>query len=132
GRYTPSPSQATIANAMDVGAPSNFERLERLPDPPGQLLAVERVDDDAIRARIRAEHKRSGYALCPHSATAVEAWERLDPARKAERVWIAAATAHPYKFADVVEPLIGETLAPPAALAEILGRTSGARRIPAT
>ena len=132
GDYRPLPSQATIANAMDVGAPSNFERLERLPDPLRQLLSVERVDDDAIRARIAAEHARSFYVLCPHSATAVEAWERLDPARRAERVWIAAATAHPYKFADVVEPLIGETLAPPPALAGILGRGARVRRIPAT
>jgi threonine synthase len=132
GAYAPHPSEATIANAMDVGAPSNFERLALRPEPRGELLAVERVDDDAIRARIRREHERSGYVLCPHSATAVEAWERLDPARQGERVWIAAATAHPYKFADVVEPLIGETLTPPPALAAILGRPAQASPIPAT
>ena len=131
GSFVPHPSQATIANAMDVGAPSNFERLARLPDPLHQL-AVERVDDDAIRARIRAEHARSGYVLCPHTATAVEAWERLDPGRKAERSWIAAATAHPYKFADVVEPLLGERLPPPPALAAILDRPARVRPIPAT
>jgi threonine synthase len=129
GAYTPAPSLTTIANAMDVGAPSNFERLERLPDPAHQI-EVERVDDDAIRARIASEYARSNYVLCPHTATAVEAWERLDPARQAERIWIAAATAHPYKFADVVEPLIGETLAPPPALAAILGRDAHARPIP--
>ncbi|MBV9882118.1 MAG: threonine synthase [Sphingomonadaceae bacterium] len=132
GAYLPAPSLATIANAMDVGAPSNFERLALLPEPRGQLLVVERVDDDAIRDRIRREHDRSGYVLCPHSATAVEAWERLDPELQSERVWIAAATAHPYKFADVVEPLIGETLTPPPALAAILDREARVRRIPAT
>jgi threonine synthase len=131
GAYTPVPSQTTIANAMDVGAPSNFERLNRLPDPVHQLT-VERVDDDAIRRRIRLEYARSNYVLCPHTATAVEAWERLAPARRAERTWIAAATAHPYKFAEVVEPLIGETLSPPPALAAILGRGAHASRIPAT
>jgi threonine synthase len=131
GPYTPAPSLTTIANAMDVGAPSNFERLEQLPDAVHQIQ-VERVDDDAIRARIAAEYARSNYVLCPHSATAVEAWERLDPARQSERIWIAAATAHPYKFADVVEPLIGETLTPPPALAAILGREAHATRIPAT
>jgi threonine synthase len=132
GPYTPAPSLTTIANAMDVGAPSNFERLERLPDPVHQLAGVERVDDDAIRARITEEYARSNYVLCPHTATAVEAWERLAPARQAERVWVAAATAHPYKFADVVEPLIGETLSPPPALEAILGRDAHATRIPAT
>jgi len=131
GPYRPAPSLTTIANAMDVGSPSNFERLERLPDAVHQI-AVERVDDDAIRARIAAEYARSNYVLCPHSATAVEAWERLDPARRAERLWICAATAHPYKFADVVEPLIGETLTPPPALAAILGREAHATRIAAT
>ena len=131
GTYAPSPSLATIANAMDVGAPSNFERLAKLHDPLGQL-DVERVDDDAIRSRVRLEHARSGYVLCPHTATAVEAWERLAPDRQAERVWVAAATAHPYKFADVVEPLIGETVPPPPALAAILGREDRATRIPAT
>jgi threonine synthase len=131
GAYAPAPSLTTIANAMDVGAPSNFERLDRLPDAVNQI-EVERVDDDAIRNRIGLEYARSNYVLCPHSATAVEAWERLDPARQAERPWLAAATAHPYKFADVVEPLIGETLTPPPALAAILGRAAHARRIPAT
>jgi threonine synthase len=131
GAYTPAPSLTTIANAMDVGAPSNFERLDRLPDAVNQI-EVERVDDAAIRNRIALEYARSNYVLCPHTATAVEAWERLDPARQAERPWIAAATAHPYKFADVVEPLIGETLTPPPALAAILGRAAHARRIPAT
>jgi threonine synthase len=132
GAYAPLPSQPTIANAMDVGAPSNFERLAMLPDPLRQLAAVERVDDDAIRTRISLEYERSNYVLCPHSATAAEAWERLDPARRTERPWIVAATAHPYKFADVVEPLIGETLTPPPALAAILGRAAHARPIPAT
>jgi threonine synthase len=61
----------------------------------------------------------------------VEAHARLDPKVREERVWIAAATAHPFKFADVVEPLIGETLTPPPALAAILGRSAKVRRVPA-
>ena len=130
GRYAPAPSLRTIANAMDVGAPSNFERLARLPDPAAQI-EVERVEDETIRARIVAEHERTGYVWCPHSATAAEAYARLDESRRRERVWIAAATAHPYKFADVVEPLIGETLSPPPALAAILDREATAMPIAA-
>ncbi len=123
GQYQPRPALATIANAMDVGAPSNFERLAALPE---DLAAVEvaSVDDDTIRARIKRDHRETGYIWCPHSATAAEAFARLDPARRAERPWIACATAHPYKFAEIVEPLIGETLAPPPALAAILGRSA--------
>jgi threonine synthase len=129
--FAPRPSLATIANAMDVGAPSNFERLARLPEPASQVEVVS-VGDEAIRARIAAEHRRTGYVWCPHSAVAAEAYARLDPARRAERTWIAAATAHPFKFAEVVEPLVGATLPPPPALASILGREARKKRIPAT
>ncbi|WP_417496265.1 threonine synthase [Maricaulis sp.] len=120
GQYTARQSIATLANAMDVGAPSNFERLSGF----GVDLVedVVRVDDAAIRQRIRSTHAGSGYIACPHTATALEAYARLTPEQRAGRVWIAAATAHPYKFADAVEPLIGQTLAPPPSLADVLQR----------
>lgn len=123
GVFTPKPSVATIANAMDVGTPSNFERLAHMTPGVGDV-AVELVDDDAIRARIRAEHRASGYVWCPHSATAAEAYARMTTEQRAARSWIAAATAHPYKFADVVGPVIGHALTAPPALARILGRRS--------
>jgi threonine synthase len=131
GDYTTRPSLATIANAMDVGAPSNFERLIHLPAELREV-DVELVDDDTIRARVVDEYERSGYVWCPHSATAAEAYARMAPDRQAERPWIACATAHPYKFADVVEPLIGATIAPPPALAAILSRETRKTEIPAT
>ncbi|SDM73343.1 threonine synthase [Maricaulis salignorans] len=120
GQYTARQSIATLANAMDVGAPSNFERLSGF----GADLVedVVRVDDAAIRQRIVSTHAASGYIACPHTATALEAYARMAPARRAERVWIAAATAHPCKFADAVEPLIGQRLTPPPSLAEVLQR----------
>jgi threonine synthase len=121
GTYTPGPSIATIANAMDVGAPSNFERLIHLAEDQREVR-VEQVDDDAIRSRIRQEYDRSGYVWDPHGATAAETYARMSEAERGDRIWIAAATAHPYKFAEVVEPVIGEKIAPPPALAAILGR----------
>ena len=120
GDYAPRPSIATLANAMDVGAPSNFERLIHLP-PELRQVTVERVEDNAIEARIKADH-RAGYVWCPHSATAAEAYARLDGARKNERTWVAAATAHPFKFADIIEPLIGETVEPSPSLRALIGR----------
>ncbi len=116
---------------MDVGAPSNFERLEALADDLGEVR-VERVEDEAIRARIVADHRASGYVWCPHSATASEAWARLDAAEQQVRPWLLCATAHPYKFAEIVEPLIGATIDPPPALAAILDREAHAMPIPAT
>ena len=130
GRYEPRPSVVTIANAMDVGAPSNFERLEALGPALGEV-GVELVDDEAIRARIVAEDRASGYVWCPHSATAAEAHARLTPAQRDERPWLLCATAHPFKFAGIVEPLIGRRLAPPPALAAILDREARALPIPA-
>jgi threonine synthase len=131
GIYEPRPAVATIANAMDVGAPSNFERLAAL-HPAQAAIHVELVGDGAIRERIRAEYDASSYVWCPHSATAAEAYARLPAEQKAERVWIAAATADPYKFADLVEPLIGRSIAPAPPLAAILEREARTVRIPAT
>jgi threonine synthase len=131
GRYEPRPAIATLANAMDVGAPSNFERLAALQDRLGEV-AVALVDDDGIRARIVADARASGYVWCPHSATAAEAYARLAPEMQAARPWLLCATAHPYKFAETVAPLIGRALDPPAALAAILDRPAFALPIPAT
>lgn len=121
GDYVPRASLPTIANAMDVGAPSNFERLVALP-PALREARVELVDDAAIRSRIEAEYRASSYVWCPHSATAAEAYARLGGDERGQRPWIAAATAHPFKFRESVEPLIGAEIAPPRALAAILGR----------
>jgi len=120
-RYEPRPSIATLANAMDVGNPSNFERLIAMPEAQREVR-VELVDDDQIRARIKTDYDASGYVWCPHSATAAEAYARLSDEERNERSWIVAATAHPYKFADVIEPVIGRTVEPTPPLAAILDR----------
>ncbi|WP_439632759.1 threonine synthase [Glycocaulis sp.] len=123
GVYRPRPSVATLANAMDIGTPSNFERLDHLASDQ-RAISVELVDDDAIRARIRNDFERTGYIWCPHSAIAAEAWHRLPEAAREQRVWIAAATAHPYKFADIVEPLIGQAIEPSTPLKAVIDRPS--------
>lgn len=127
-RYEPRPSVETVANAMDVGNPSNFERVAAL-SPQAREVQVELVTDEEIKARIAAEYRASGYVWCPHSATAVEAWSRLPQPLRCGRPWIAAATAHPYKFAETVEPLIGRKVEPSPALAAILHRPARKIRI---
>lgn len=129
GRYEARPSVATLANAMDVGNPSNFERMVAL---PGELdVTVELVEDAAIEARIAEDSRRYGYTWCPHGAIASEAWHRLPEARRQERPWVAAATAHPYKFRETVEPLVGRAVEPSPALAAILGRPVRNEQVPA-
>jgi threonine synthase len=128
GTYEPRPSVATIANAMDVGAPSNFERLIALAEDDRDVT-VDLVTDEAIKARIVADHK-AGYLWCPHSAAAAEAFARMPEEARDANPWLIAATAHPYKFADVIEPLTGETITAPPALSAILSRPSHKERIP--
>jgi len=126
--YTAQPSVATIANAMDVGAPSNFERLTWL-YPDAATLRREfvsmSVDDAAIRATIRERHKRYGEIFCPHTATAIHLLERLR-AQGTEGDWSVVATAHPAKFDSIVEPLIGATVSVPPSLTALLARPAHA------
>lgn len=131
GRYEPRPAIETLANAMDVGNPSNFERLSRLLPNVGEI-GVELVTDAEIRSRITTEYRSSNYVWCPHSATAVEAWSRLPEAQRSGRPWIAAATADPFKFRETVEPLIGRKLEPSPALEAILTRPTDKVRIGAS
>jgi threonine synthase len=115
GKYVPRPSVPTLANAMDVGNPSNMERLLALyPDAAklgGQVQAYW-VDDEAIRARIRTDLQRVGEIWCPHTATAAEVHARLPAAERAAHEWVLVATAHPAKFREIVEPLAGPVPVP--------------------
>ena len=131
GDYHPKPSLATLANAMDVGAPSNFERLQYL-YPDAQILRhtlrAEAVSDDQIRAAIVHTQQQRGHIACPHTACAADVLDRLR-ARGEPGDWAAVATAHPAKFPEVVEPLVQQTIAPPPALAAMLARPSGAQSL---
>ena len=132
--YSPVASVATIANAMDVGAPSNFERLRWLYRGDDAALradfTAQSVDDTQIRDTIRERYQQHGEVFCPHTATAVKALQDLRR-HGAAGDWAVAATAHPAKFESVVEPLIGRTLEVPPALAELLARPAHADPIPA-
>jgi threonine synthase len=122
--WTPRPTLRTLATAMDVGNPSNMERLLHLAGSEAaarrEARAI-RVSDAEIRDAIRAGPARYGQAWCPHTATGVRAWETLDEEARA-RPWVIVATAHPAKFEDVVEPLIAAPVPVPPALAKLLAR----------
>ena len=125
GEWRPRPSFATLASAMDVGDPSNMERLRALHAGIEELRAAVSavsVSDDEIRARIVAGYRQFGQIWCPHTATAAEAWARLPPEARRERRWVLAATAHPAKFREIVEPLIGRTVPVPETLAKLFAR----------
>ncbi len=134
GDYAPRASVATLANAMDVGAPSNFERLRWLyRGGDAELRAAftaHGVDDAVIREVIARRFRDHGEVFCPHTATAVKVLEDLR-AQGEGGDWAVAATAHPAKFESVVEPLIGRALEVPPALAVLLARPARADPIPA-
>ena len=123
--WLPRTSVQTLASAMDVGDPSNMERLRGLLGEAHVLreqLGVFSVDDDLIEAAIRDDFRDFGFATCPHTATATHTWRSLDDETRETTDWIIVATAHPAKFETVVEPIVGTTVPIPAELAAILAR----------
>lgn len=135
GEWRPRPSIATLASAMDVGNPSNMERLRALyPQLPQLRAAVSAVSvgDAQIRERIRAGYSTYGQIWCPHTATAAEAWERLSSEQRARGRWVLVSTAHPAKFREIVEPLIGRSVPVPASLARLFARQVQCAEIDAT
>lgn len=131
--YLPKPTRATLANAMDVGAPSNFERLRHWHDSDAHLrtsLSAHAVDDATITDTIRHAPARHGVVPCPHTATGLHVLERLR-AGGDTRPWAVVATAHPAKFESIVEPLVGHVVPPPPALAETLSWPASAQRLDA-
>ena len=125
GRYEPRPSIPTVANAMDVGAPSNFERMQSLYG--GDLDALRRdvvgfaYDDRRVIEEIGRVYRTHHYLLDPHSAIAwLALQEQLAHDPKTHGVFLS--TAHPAKFREVVEPAIGERIELPQVLADAITR----------
>ena len=132
GDYRPRTGVATVANAMDIGAPSNFERLRWLWE--GDDAALRRafgagsVDDAGIRDTIARLAREHDTVVCPHTATAMHELGRLR-AGGDDRHRYVVATAHPAKFEQVVEPLVGRDVAMPPALEALLARPARAESI---
>jgi len=122
GVWEPRPSVPTLASAMDVGNPSNIERLRALHPDFDELQAqvnASNVDDIEIRATIRRDAHELGQIWCPHTATAAKVFRRL-LARGGRGDWVIVSTAHPAKFNDVVEPLVARPVEVPPSLAKLL------------
>jgi threonine synthase len=123
GDWRPRPSVATLASAMDVGNPSNMERVRALYPTIASMrehLSAQSVDDATIRRRIGEDFMQYGREWCPHTATAAEVYHRLSERERRDRPWVLVATAHPAKFNDVVEPIIGKAVEVPPSLDRLL------------
>lgn len=121
GKYTPRASVQTIANAMDVGDPSNFDRILDLYGHSHEAttgdISSYRYSDEEIRAAIKNVYLQSGYLLDPHGACAYLA---LKEGKKPNETGIFLATAHPAKFGETVEACTGIPVQIPDALAAFM------------
>jgi len=122
GKYKPRASVATIANAMDVGAPSNFARILELYNHSYKSISMDiigyRYTDEEIRETMKQVYVEENYMLDPHGAVGYRA---LKADLKAGEVGVFLETAHPAKFTDTVESVIGKgTIKLPAKLAEFM------------
>jgi len=127
--YQSKPSIATIANAMDVGDPSNLERLNHLFssfDHFKRNIKAMSVNDESIRETIMQVYKQYQYISCPHTATAFYTHRQLDA-----QPWIVVATADPCKFNGIIEPLINAQIPLASQLKQLLNMPNKIRRVSA-
>ena len=124
GKYEPRPSVSTIANAMDVGDPSNFARILDLYGHSHNAICAEisgvSYTDEDIAESMKSCRAETGYLLDPHGACAYQALK--DQLQDGE-VGVFLETAHPAKFLDTVQNITGETLEIPEKLQEFMKGT---------
>ena len=117
GKYNPRPSIATIANAMDVGDPSNFARILDLYGKSHDAIVGDisgcTYTDEQIADTMRNVYAEKGYILDPHGAVAYRA---LDEYLQPGETGIFLETAHPAKFKETVDSIIDGSVKIPARL----------------
>lgn len=124
GEYCPRPSVATIANAMDVGDPSNFARVLALYNGSHADISAEisgaAYTDEQIRETVKAAYEETGYLLDPHGACGYRA---LTEGLQDGETGVFLETAHPAKFLETIEGIIGRPVEIPAKLQEFMAGT---------
>ena len=121
GIYQPRPSVQTIANAMDVGAPSNFARIidlfSRRGNPYseiGKQISGARFTDEEIAEIIKRTYTKTGYLLDPHGACGYQAL--VDYPLASDETGLFLETAHPAKFKDTIDTILGKEIEIPPTL----------------
>lgn len=123
GKYEPKPSKATLSNAMDVGNPSNFIRIQELYN--NDLKAFEKdfssysyTDEETLEA-LKQIYKTDGYIAEPHGAVGYLGLKK-ELQKHENAIGVFLETAHPIKFLDVVEPALGITLPIPEQIESVM------------
>ena len=133
GIYKPRPAKKTLSNAMDVGDPSNFVRIEALYDKDvskirERIYSDSATDQDTI-ATIKSIHEKYKYIIDPHGAVGCFVNEKYRKIHPGSAHSIVLETAHPAKFADCVEPALNMKVEMPARLAACLDKEKNALKI---
>ncbi|MBN2781329.1 MAG: threonine synthase [Candidatus Marinimicrobia bacterium] len=135
GHYAPQPTKHTISNAMDVGNPSNFARIEDLYGYAHGFLSQDLTgwsfSDDETRAMMKTVYERYRYIADPHGAVGMCGTQRYHDEVNGNDVCITAETAHPAKFGDVVHAVLGIRPDMPERLASVLDKAKHSVKLPA-
>lgn len=133
GVYSPRPSIATIANAMDVGDPSNFARILDLYQNSHSKISSEisgfTYTDEQIAETLADTYKKTGYLLDPHGAVG---YRSLLEGLKPDEIGVFLETAHPAKFKETVELIINAKVSIPAKLAAFMKGTKSTIKMTAS
>ncbi len=136
GDYRPRPSVPTLSNAMDIGRPNNFPRILDLLDNDFQKVRDmcwgASFSDEETERHLRRVYNSTGYIMCPHTAVGHLAMEAFANDVTRDFIKVTVATAHPAKFADSVERIIGTDIPLPQALASIMKKEKRARKLAPT
>ena len=124
GNYVPKPSKATISNAMDVGNPSNFIRIQELFN--NDLVALKNkfssysFTDEATKKAMQSIFTDTGYVADPHGAVGYLGLQKYDV--KENEYGVFLETAHPVKFLDVVETTLPVNIEIPEQIKKVIGK----------
>ena len=129
--FNPRPSVTTLSNAMDVGNPSNLQRIQDLYNNDvdairADISAYDYTDEQTVEA-MKEVYEKYGYVMCPHTAVAylgINSYLADHPNEDITGIFLA--TAHPAKFLDIVEPALNITVELPENLAKLVNRTKKA------
>jgi threonine synthase len=133
GVFSPKPSVETISNAMDVGNPSNFVRMQGLSG--GQWTSVREhisgywYSDADTRQSMQQVYEQTGYLMCPHTAIGHRAWKAYQQQSGSTATGVFLSTAHYAKFLDVMEDTLGFVPPVPERLSALLAQEKKALRM---
>lgn len=136
GEYKPRPSVPTLSNAMDIGRPNNFPRILNLLgedfEKVKDICWGASFSDEETERHLRRIYNSTGYIMCPHTAVGHLAMKAYAEQDDAPFIKVTVGTAHPAKFADSVERIIGDDIPLPPALANIMQKTKRVTKVEPT